>query len=203
MVHSLHPEAMSTDAIPLIFGLVVAAMVYATGHISGAHLNPAVTLAFASTKRFPWKEVPAYLGAQTAGALLAMGVLIILLPATPALGETLPSIDAGKALLWETILTYFLMFVIMSVATDSRAVGMMAGIAIGATVAFDAFIGGAITGASMNPARSLAPAVFSGNMAQLWIYFLGPVTGAVLGALSYEFVRCSTDDNKSNAKGCC
>lgn len=203
MVHSLFPESLSNDAIPAVFGLVVAAMIYTVGHVSGAHLNPAVTITFAITKRFAWKEVPHYIIAQMVGAFLAIAILSATLPASQTLGQTVPSVAILPALIWEIILTYILMFVIMSVATDSRAVGITAGIAIGATVALDAFIGGAITGASMNPARSLAPAMLSGQLSHVWIYVVGPCVGAILGALSYEWVRCDLHSNKQDASGCC
>lgn len=203
VAHALHPEAVSADAIPFVFGAVVAVMVYALGHISGAHLNPAVTLTFAVFGRFAWKEAPFYIAAQLLGAVLAIALLSATLPPAGTLGETLPGIPPLAALLWEAVLTFLLMFVIMAVATDSRAVGVMAGIAIGAMVAVGAFVGGAVTGASMNPARSIAPALLSGNTSHLWIYIVGPCIGAMLGALCYEFVRCHAHGAKSDAKGCC
>lgn len=203
MLHAAHPESLSSGAIPAIFGLAVAAMIYATGHVSGAHLNPAVTLAFAVVKRFSWRETPYYIMAQLLGAFAAIALLSFLLPESPTLGQTLPATDILRALVWEAVLTFILMFVIMSVATDSRAVGVMAGIAIGATVAVDAYVGGAMTGASMNPARSLAPALLSGHISHAWIYVAGPCLGAMLGAFAYEGVRCHADNKKMDAGGCC
>ncbi len=185
-----HPGSLGTVGIALVFGLIVMAMVYATGHLSGAHLNPAVTLAFALTRHFPRKEALSYLIAQFAGALLAAALLAAIWPGDPAaLGTTRPSVGIGSALVYEAVLTAFLMFVIMAVATDTRAVGAAAAIAIGGTVGLDALFGGPITGASMNPARSLGPALLSGELADLWIYFAGPVIGAAAGAFAYQLVR--------------
>ncbi len=185
-----HPGALGAVGIALVFGLVIMAMVYATGHLSGAHLNPAVTLAFLATRRLPRSEALAYLLAQALGALAAAAALAAIWPSQPAaLGATLPTVGAGSALVYEVVMTAFLMFVIMAVATDTRAVGAAAAIAIGATVGLDALFGGPITGASMNPARSLGPALVSGELHDLWIYLTGPLVGAVLGALAYQLVR--------------
>ena len=194
-------HTLSPAAIPLIFGLIVAAMIYAVGHISGAHFNPAVTLAFAVARHFPKQEVPAYWAAQIGGGLLAMSFLALILPRGSSYGATIPSVPWPQALCWEILLTFFLMFVIIAVATDTRAVGTMAGAAIGATVAIGAYVGGPVTGASMNPARSLAPALFQNQTNGLWIYLLGPMIGAVMAALLYEWLRCEPD--KKEAKGCC
>src|ERR671918_1012876 len=150
--------------IALTFGLVIMAMIYAVGHISGAHFNPAVSFAFALTRHFRWPRVAAYWAAQVFGALTAALLLRASLGDLANVGATLPSGSNAQALLWETILTFFLMFVIMAVATDTRAVGEAAAIAIGGTVGLDALFGGPVTGASMNPARSIAPALVSGNL---------------------------------------
>lgn len=203
MLHTLYPETLAAGAVPVVFGLSVAAMIYAVGHISGAHFNPAVTLAFTLVGRFPRKEVPFYWLAQSAGAVLAIGLLAATLPEVSAYGATLPTIPAASALVWEMLLSFLLMFVIIAVATDSRAVGTMAGAAIGATVMVDAFIGGALTGASMNPVRSFAPALFSGNLQPMWLYVAGPCLGMALAAITYEWVRCETEDPKPHAGGCC
>jgi aquaporin NIP len=185
-----NPGALGAVGVALVFGLVVMAMVYATGHLSGAHLNPAVTLAFVLTRHFPRAEALAYLACQAAGALLAAGLLAAVWPSEPAaLGTTLPSIGTGGAFVYEVVLTAFLMFVIMAVATDTRAVGAAAAIAIGGTVGLDALFGGPVTGASMNPARSLGPALVSGQLQDLWLYLLAPVVGAAAGALAYQLVR--------------
>jgi len=184
------PASLGVVGIALVFGLIVMAMVYATGHLSGAHLNPAVTVAFVLTRHFPRAEAFAYLCAQFAGALAAAALLAAVWPGQPAaLGTTLPAVGSGSALVYEAVLTAFLMFVIMAVATDTRAVGAAAAIAIGGTVGLDALFGGPVTGASMNPARSLGPALVSGELHDLWIYFAGPLAGAVAGALAYQLVR--------------
>jgi aquaporin NIP len=175
--------------IALTFGLVIMAMIYAVGHISGAHFNPAVTFAFALTRHFPWTRAVGYWTAQLSGALAAALLLRASLGDVANVGATLPSGSDGQAFLWETILTFFLMFVIMAVATDTRAVGEAAALAIGGTVALDALFGGPITGASMNPARSAGPAIAAGELSDLWIYVAAPLVGASLGALAYQLVR--------------
>jgi MIP family channel proteins len=175
--------------IALTFGLVIMAGIYAVGHISGAHFNPSVTLAFALTRQFPWRRTVVYWVAQVAGALAAAAVLRSSLGDRARLGTTVPAGSQGQAFLWEAILTFLLMFVIMAVATDTRAVGEAAAIAIGGTIGLDAMVGGPVTGASMNPARSLGPALVSGDLHALWVYLLAPVVGAALGALAYQAVR--------------
>ncbi len=189
MVDRLTGGSITTLGIALTFGLVIMVMIYATGHISGAHFNPSVTLAFAATGHFSWRDVPAYVGAQLVAALLAASMLKALLGPVADLGATLPSGSAAQSLMFEVILTFFLMFVIASVATDGRAVGSMAGFAIGGTVALDAIFGGPISGASMNPARSLGPAVAAGRLDSIWIYVAGPVLGALAGAFAYRGIR--------------
>jgi aquaporin NIP len=175
--------------VAISFGLVITVMIYAVGHISGAHFNPAVSLAFALTRHFPWSRVAAYWAAQVTGAILAAAILRGSLGNIANVGATLPSGSQGQSFLWEIILTFFLMFVILAVATDTRAVGEAAAIAVGATVGLDAMFGGPISGASMNPARSLGPALISGDLHALWIYLVAPPLGAALGALAYQFVR--------------
>jgi MIP family channel proteins len=189
MVSERFPGSVAPGAVAVVFGLVVAAMIYAVGHISGAHFNPAVTLGFAVVGRFPKKDVALYWAAQFLGALAAIGALDLLLPKGAGFGATVPAVPALAALGWEAVLTFFLMFVIIAVATDTRAHGPVAGIAIGATVCLDAFFGGPVTGASMNPARSLAPALFQGQGAVVWVYFVGPAVGAVAAAFTYEGLR--------------
>ena len=187
---AVNDGALGAVGVALVFGLAIMAMVYATGHLSGAHINPAVTLAFAATRHFPAREAFAYIGAQLAGAALAALALLAVWPAAPAdLGATVPSVAPGSALLYEALMTALLMFVIMAVATDTRAVGAAAAIAIGGTVGLDALFGGAVTGASMNPARSFGPALASGQWADFWIYLAGPAIGAGAGALAYQAVR--------------
>jgi glycerol uptake facilitator-like aquaporin len=149
-----------------------------------------VTLAFALTRHFPRREALAYIGAQVLGAIAAAALLLAVWPSQPAdLGTTLPSVGVGSAVVYEAVLTAFLMFVIMAVATDTRAVGAGAAIAIGGTVGLDALFGGPITGASMNPARSIGPALVSGELHDLWIYLVAPIAGAAIGAVAYQLVR--------------
>jgi aquaporin NIP len=182
--------SLGTVGIALVFGLVIMAMVYATGHLSGAHINPAVTLAFTLTRHFPAREAGVYIAAQLVGAIAAALTLLAVWPSEPAsLGATVPSVGSGSALLYEVLMTAVLMFVVMAVATDTRAVGATAAIAIGGTIGLDALFGGPITGASMNPARSLGPALVSGEWSEIWVYLVGPVVGASLGAIAYQLVR--------------
>lgn len=176
--------------VALTFGLVIMVMIYATGHLSGAHINPAVTTAFTLTRHFPLRDAIAYIAAQLTGAVAGAFLLLALWTDKPAdLGATVPSVSHGSALVYEIVLTAFLMFVIMAVATDTRAVGAAAAIAIGGTVALDALFGGPLTGASMNPARSFGPALASGEWTAFWIYVAGPVIGAAAGAFAYQLVR--------------
>lgn len=185
--------------VAIVFGLVIMAMVYGVGHISGAHFNPAVSVAFALTRHFPWPRVAAYSAAQIGGALLAAAVLRGSLGDIAQVGATLPAGSQGQSFLWEIVLTFLLMFVIMAVATDARAAGEAAAIAIGGTVGLDAMFGGPVSGASMNPARSLGPALVSGDLHALWLYIAAPLVGAGLGALAYQFVRGEQTATKAAA----
>jgi MIP family channel proteins len=182
-------HALGHVGVAFSFGLVIMVMIYAVGHISGAHFNGAVTFAFALSRHFPWTRAVSYWVAQLLGALTAALILRGSLGNIADVGAALPSGSQGQAFLWELVLSFFLMFVIMAVATDTRAVGEAAAIAIGGTIGLDAMFGGPITGASMNPMRSLAPALVSGNLHALWLYILAPIVGASLGALAYQFVR--------------
>ncbi len=175
--------------VAIVFGLVIMVMIYAVGHISGAHFNPAVSFAFALTRHFPWTRLLGYWAAQVSGALIAAAILRGSLGNRAHVGATLPAGSQGQAFLWEVVLTFFLMFVIMSVATDTRAVGEAAAIAVGGTVGLDAMFGGPVTGASMNPARSLGPALVSGDLHALWLYIAAPLLGAAVGGLAYQFLR--------------
>ncbi len=175
--------------VAITFGLIVMGMIYAFGDISGAHMNPAVTIGFAYAKKFPWKEVPAYVLAQLIGAFLASGILLYLFPESQTLGATLPGLSALKVFILEIILSFFLMVVIINVSTGSKEIGVVAGIAIGSIVLLEAMFAGPITGASMNPARSIAPAVVSGNIADLWIYIFAPIIGCVLAVVSCKLVK--------------
>lgn len=175
--------------ISLVFGLVVLAMIYAVGHVSGAHMNPAVTVAFCSAGRHKLREVPPYVAAQLAGAVAASLALRLLFAGQATnLGATLPAGSTAQSFVLEVILTFMLMFTIMGVATDDRAEGAMAGIAIGGMVAVEAAFGGPISGASMNPARSFGPALVSGNFSHHWLYWVAPILGAALGARAYALV---------------
>lgn len=202
MVASRFPGVMPPMGVPIIFGIVVTIMIYSLGHLSGAHFNPAVTLAFALIKKFSWSEVPFYLISQVLGAFLAIILLKFMLPMGEAFGATFPSgITPYQAFAWEFLMTFFLMFVVMGVATDSRAQGVMAGLAIGATVTLNALVGGPITGASMNPARSFAPNFFEGRMDVLWIYWTAPFLGAVAAAFLYEWMKDITQLEPQTAEG--
>jgi MIP family channel proteins len=192
---SVSAGAVTLAGIAFVPGLVVFAMITALGSISAAHFNPAVTLAFAIAKRFPWRRVPAYVAAQAAGALIAAGALGALFGPDAALrvsyGAHIPNTTPGAAFGFEVIYGFLLMLVIMAVATDARAPAGIAAPAIGLTVAAAIYLGGPISGASMNPIRSLAPALFAGGAAlqALPIYLLAPIVGAALAALTYEAMR--------------
>jgi len=181
--------ALGHVGVAISFGLVIMVMVYAVGHISGAHFNPAVTVAFALSRHFPRRRLLGYWTAQLLGALAAAAILRGSLGNVADVGATLPSGSQGQSFLWELMMTFFLMFVIMAVATDTRAVGEAAAIAIGGAVALDALFGGPITGASMNPARTLGPAIVASEWTDTWIYLVAPVTGALAGAMVYALIR--------------
>ncbi|PHS09516.1 MAG: aquaporin [Kordia sp.] len=186
------------SGIALTFGLVVMSLIYAFGEISGAHFNPAVTIAFTYAKKFPLKEVPKYILAQCIGAIIAAALLLLLFPENEFLGTTLPKIDVWRVFLFEVILTFFLMMVIINVSTGSKESGIMAGIAIGGVVWFEAQFAGPITGASMNPARSIGPALVSGHLEYLWLYILAPILGAILAVMSCKLVK----DDQCCEEGC-
>jgi MIP family channel proteins len=189
-VDDLTGGSLGVGGVAAAFGLVVAAMIMGLGHLSGAHMNPAVTIAAAAGRHFPAGEVAPYAVAQIAGALLASAALRVAFGPGVALGVTAPSfVTEPSALVIEAVLTAVLMVVILAVATDTRAVGQLAAVAVGATIALEALVMGPVTGASMNPARSLAPAVVSGDLAGLWIYLAGPVAGALAGLALYEMLR--------------
>jgi aquaporin NIP len=181
--------ALTHLGVALTFGLTVTVMIAAVGHISGAHFNPAVTVAFAVIGRFKWREAPVYAGAQLLGAILAAATLLLLLGNTAQLGATLPQGGEIQSLVLEMLLTAVLMFVITAVATDAGAAGNLAAVAIGSTVALDALWGGPVSGASMNPARSFGPALMAGAWQSHWVYWAGPLAGAALGALAYQLIR--------------
>ena len=187
-------HALGHVGVAISFGLVIMVMIYAVGHISGAHFNPAVTLAFATSRHFGWRRVPLYWAAQLAGALAAALVLRSSLGNVAHVGATLPAGSDQQAFVWEAMMTFILMFVIMAVATDASAVGEAAAIAIGGTVGLDAMFGGPITGASMNPARSLGPAIAGGDFTSIWVYLTAPLLGAAVAAATYQFLRADEPD---------
>jgi aquaporin Z len=189
VVDDLSGGVVTHVGVSLTFGLIVMAMICAVGDVSGAHLNPAVTLGFFIARRLPGRDVLPYVVSQCAGALVASGLVRLAFPGHTGLGTTLPAGGLGQSFLLETLLTFFLMFVILGVATGSREKGVQAGLAIGATVALGALLGGPISGASMNPARSLGPAVVAGSLDVMWLYCAAPVLGAGLAVLGCRCVR--------------
>lgn len=179
VINQLQDGAITHVGIALTFGLIVMVMIYALGEISGAHMNPAVTLGFWTAKRFPLKEVAPYIAAQCLGSILACVVLKILFFEHDTLGATLPTGDWWKSFVLEFILTFLLMFVVLNISTGAKEKGIMAGAAIGGMVALEAMFAGPICGASMNPARSLGPALVSGHLEFLWLYLVATTTGAL------------------------
>ncbi|XP_012457392.1 aquaporin NIP1-2 [Gossypium raimondii] len=190
VVNVNNEKVVSLPGISMVWGLAVMVLVYSLGHISGAHFNPAVTIAFATCKRFPLKQVPAYVFAQVIGSTLAAGTLRLLFSGPhDVFAGTSPQGSDLQAFGIEFIITFYLMFIISGVATDNRAIGELAGLAIGATVLINVMFAGPITGASMNPARSLGPAIVSNHYKGIWIYLMSPTLGAVSGAWVYNMVR--------------
>jgi len=171
--------AVTHVGIAMTFGLIVMCMIYAFGNISGAHLNPAVSIAFTIARKFPVKQLLPYIVSQLAGAVAASLILKLLFPANVLLGATLPAGTPMQSFILEFLLTFFLMLVIINVATGSKEQGMFAGVAIGSVVLLEAMFAGPICGASMNPARSLAPAVISGHLKNLWVYLVATPVGAM------------------------
>ena len=192
VIDTRHPGAITHVGIAATFGLVIMVMIYAVGHISGGHFNPGVTLAFAAARHFPRRDVLPYWAAQLLAAIAAAGVLRMMFGDVANLGATQPAGTDLQSFWLEAILTFGLMFVIIAVATDTRAVGQAAAIAIGGTVGLEAMFAGPISGASMNTARSLGPALVSGEFHSLWLYVVAPPLGAVIGALTYQLIRGDT-----------
>ena len=180
--------SVSHAGVAITFGLVVMSMIYSLGDISGAHLNPAVTIAFTVAKRFPARSAVGYITSQLVGALFASLVLKLMFPTNQLLGATLPAGSDMQSLVLEIILTFFLMLVILNGATGSKEQGMFAGLAIGSVVGLEAMFAGPICGASMNPARSIAPAVVSGHLAHLWLYIIAPIVGAALAVPVWKYL---------------
>uniref|UniRef100_A0A0E0AAS4 Aquaporin n=1 Tax=Oryza glumipatula TaxID=40148 RepID=A0A0E0AAS4_9ORYZ len=186
--------AVTFPGVAVAWGAAVMAMVYAVGHVSGAHLNPAVTLGFAVAGRFPWRRAPAYALAQTAAATAASVVLRLMFGGRHApVPATLPGGAHAQSLVIEFVITFYLMFVIMAVATDDQAVGHMAGVAVGGTIMLNVLFAGPVSGASMNPARSIGPALVGSKYTALWVYILGPFAGAAAGAWAYSLIRLTGD----------
>ena len=182
--------------VAITWGLIVMSMIYAFGDISGAHFNPAVTLSFAVANKFKWTEVPKYMIAQLFGALTASYILLFLFPQSD-LGATIPIIEPLKVFIIELLLSFFLMLVIINVSTGSKEIGPVAGIAIGSVVLLEAMFAGPLTKASMNPIRSLAPALASGNFTDLWVYLTAPFAGMLLAVFSCKLVK---DENCCDKK---
>lgn len=189
VINEVSGGAVTHVGVAATFGLVVLAMIYAVGDVSGAHLNPAVTLGFLAARRFPAADVPYYLAAQLAGAFAASGLLRAMFAGHATLGATLPAGPPMQSFLLEAVLTWMLMFVILSVSTGAKEKGITAGIAVGAVIGLEAMFAGPICGASMNPARSLAPAVVAGRVEHLWVYLTAPAAGALAAVFSCAWVQ--------------
>lgn len=189
VINDVSGDTVSHVGIALTFGLIVLAMIYAVGDVSGCHLNPAVTLGFFVARRFEARSVVPYIVSQCFGAFLASAVLRVMFPTHSTLGATLPAGGALQSFVLEFILTLILMFVILSVSTGSQEKGVLAGVAVGSVIALEALFAGPISGASMNPARSLAPAVVSLRFDSLWIYLTAPVLGACVSVIAWRCVH--------------
>jgi len=189
IVNEVIPGSVTHVGIAITFGLIVMAMIYALGEKSGAHLNPAVTIAFTVNGNFPVKEMGPYIITQLTGALAASGILKMLFPSSVLLGATIPSGSNVQSFVLEFILTFFLMLVIINVAKGSKEQGLFAGIAIGSVVLLEAMFAGPVCGASMNPARSLGPAIVSGEIKQVWIYITAPILGAITAIVIYKLIK--------------
>ena len=189
VINDISQGTVSHVGIALTFGLVVLAMIYAVGDVSGAHLNPAVTVGFFLARRFPARRILPYILSQCAGALLASVLLHELFPYHSTLGAAFPAGLPGQSFILEGVLTLVLMFVILSVSSGAKEKGLMAGVAVGAVIALEALFAGPISGASMNPARSLAPALVSGRVEHLWIYLVAPLAGVALAVVACRCVQ--------------
>jgi aquaporin NIP len=189
IIDNVTKGGVSHVGVAVTFGLVVMAMIYGLGDVSGAHFNPAVSIAFSLAGRLPLKSLGIYVVSEIVGAFLASLTLRLLFPTDELLGSTLPAGSAGQSFVLELLLTFFLMLVIMGVATGSKEQGLFAGIAIGSVILLEAMFAGPICGASMNPARSLAPAIVSGHPENLWVYLTAPVIGAALAIPTWKFLN--------------
>lgn len=189
IVDSLNGGALGLTGIALSFGLILTCAIYAVGEISGGHFNPAVSVGFFVANKIPSNQMVTYVIAQIVGAIAASALLHYLFPSATTLGETLPSAGLEQSFIMEVVLTFALMFVIINVATGSKNQSLMAGLAIGFTVLVGVYVGGLVSGGSMNPARSIGPALISGNTADLWAYLAAPVIGAVLAIFAWKMVK--------------
>ena len=203
VVNELSHGAITHVGVALTFGLIVLVMIYTFGDISGAHLNPAVTIGFWAARRMPFAQVPAYVASQVLGAVAASSIMRILFPQSGLLGATLPTGPELQSFALEAILTFLLMLTILSVSTGAKEKGITAGIAVGSLIGLEAMFAGPICGASMNPARSLAPALVSWHLEHLWLYLIAPVVGAVVATAACRCVReagcCGVDDRRQVA----
>ncbi|XP_022773735.1 aquaporin NIP2-1-like [Durio zibethinus] len=196
-ISSIDEQKISRLGASVAGGLIVTVMIYAVGHISGAHMNPAVTLAFAAARHFPWEQVPFYGVAQLTGAISASFTLRVLLHPIKHVGTTSPSGSDFQALVMEIVVTFSMMFITSAVATDTKAIGELAGIAVGSAVCITSILAGPISGGSMNPARTIGPAIASAHYKGIWVYVVGPVIGTLMGAWSYNLIRAK--DNSVHA----
>jgi aquaporin Z len=194
VVNEVTSGTVTHVGVALTFGLVVLAMIYTFGDVSGAHLNPAVTLGFVAAGRMPFGQAPTYVVAQVLGAVAASGVMRVLFPQSKVLGATLPAGSEMQSLVLEGVLTFLLMLTILNVSTGAKEKGITAGIAVGAVIGLEAMFAGPICGASMNPARSFGPALASMHFEHFWLYVLGPIVGALLATPACRWVR---------EEGCC
>ncbi len=206
-INEITHGSISHVGVAITWGLIVMVMIYAFGEISGAHFNPAVTIGFAYAKKFPWREVPKYIFAQAIGAIFAAFLLWYLFPESEFLGETTPTngYPAFKAAIIEFLLTFFLMVVIMNISTGSKEIGTMAAIAVGGVILLEAMFAGPITKASMNPIRSIAPALFTGRFQYLWLYIIAPILGAIVAVSSCKLVKddnCCNENNNAKTQKC-
>ena len=189
ILYELNPNAISPDAIPIIFGLIIAVMIYALGHLSGAHFNPAVSVAFYQNKNINFRQLSTYIPAQIIGAVVASSIHKFLFGSQHSFGITTNKLTLAQGFLFEILMSMFLMLTIISVATDKRVSKSMAGLSIGGIITVCSFVGGPFTGASMNPARSLGPAILSYNFSSIIMYILAPIIGTIIGVCIYNKIK--------------
>lgn len=194
MIVEAQTGALTHVGVATVWGLIVLTMIYSIGDLSGAHMNPAVSIAFAALGRLPWKDAFAYTGAQAAGATLsALSLRAVLGLGEEQLGATMTTLPVASAWCVEAMMTAILMWIVMGVSTGAKEKSITAGLAVGATIAMEAFVAGPLTKASMNPARSLGPALASGHFVDLWLYLTAPIAGALMGGFLYRWVRVETE----------